>query len=139
MVLSLETGFGYGIHMVRDGRRSFGGAGIVVRSPDISVVFHTYGKLQGDHDNFWWSQVLLAQRGQTHTTTLAMAPKKEVEGKKFEPKRAGDDAVIGFGAHERGGSVSIVAKALGCDDTKAMSILAQHGGDHVNAIRANKK
>ena len=62
-----------------------------------------------------------------------------VKSKRKEPKRAGEDAVIGYGAHERGGSVTAVVTALGCDDRTAISLLAKHGGDHSAVIRAGTR
>lgn len=62
-----------------------------------------------------------------------------VKSKRKEPKRAGEDAVIGYGAHERGGSVTAIVTALGCDDKTAISLLAKHGGDHSAVIRAGKR
>eukprot|EP00322_Chrysochromulina_rotalis_P017889 CAMPEP_0115873584 /NCGR_PEP_ID=MMETSP0287-20121206/24070_1 /TAXON_ID=412157 /ORGANISM="Chrysochromulina rotalis, Strain UIO044" /LENGTH=63 /DNA_ID=CAMNT_0003328647 /DNA_START=60 /DNA_END=251 /DNA_ORIENTATION=+ len=63
-----------------------------------------------------------------------MAPKKS-----NDIKRAGDEAVVGFGAHEKGGSCARVCKALGCDDKTAYSLLAKHGGDHQAVIKAHNK
>jgi len=62
-----------------------------------------------------------------------------VKTKRKEPKRAGEDAAIGYGAHERGGSVTAVVTALGCDDRTAISLLAKHGGDHSAVIRAGTR
>ena len=62
-----------------------------------------------------------------------------VKTKRKEPKRAGEDAAIGYGAHERGGSVTAVVTALGCDDKTAISLLAKHGGDHSAVIRADTR
>jgi len=58
-----------------------------------------------------------------------ISPDGPITRPKDEPRRAGDEALFGFGAHKGGGTVTRVMKATGCDDKTAMSLLAKTGGD----------